>query len=260
MYSAIDCESSFIRFPTTTLRQLVSDHKEIQSFYDSVYYKDADVGVKVSKHLRRLARRIGIRPGMRVLDVACGTGAWLMSVSECGGIPSGIDLSEKAIAICRKNMPDGDFHSGPAESLPFTDDRFDIVTCLGSLEHFLDPVEALREMARVASTDAIFIILVPNSGFLTRRLGLYRGTHQTAAKEEVRSLHEWERLFLSAGLEFTKRWKDLHVLSWSWIVSRGWRRAPVRALQGLALFFWPLAWQYQVYHSLRKRTVLPVRS
>ena len=156
-------------------------------------------------------------------------------------------------------MPDGEFHSGPAESLPFPDGRFDIVTCLGSLEHFLEPVEALREMVRVATRDAVFIILVPNSGFLTRRLGLYRGTYQTAAKEEVRSLREWDRLFQSAGLQLTDRWKDLHVLSWSWIVSLGWSRVPIRALQGMALLFWPLDWQYQVYHALRIRTGYPVR-
>ena len=238
----------------------MSDHKEIQSFYDTVYYKDADSGVQVPEHLRRLARKIGVQPGAHVLDVACGTGAWLMTVSECGGIPSGIDLSEKAVGICRKNMPGGEFHCGPAESLPFADNRFDIVTCLGSLEHFLDPVKALREMVRVATRDAVLVILVPNSGFLTRRLGLYRGTYQTAAKEEVRSLHEWDRLFQSAGLELTGRWKDLHVLSWSWIASRGWWQMPIRTLQGMALLFWPLEWQYQVYHSLRIRTDHPAQS
>jgi ubiquinone/menaquinone biosynthesis C-methylase UbiE len=231
----------------------MSDHREIQLFYDTVYYKDAGIDIAVSRHLRRMAKKF-IRPEQQVLDVACGTGSWLMAVGHEGGIPSGIDLSPKAIDICKQKMPNGEFHSGPAESLPFKNNIFDVITCLGSLEHFLDPVSAIKEMVRVSREGALFIILVPNSGFLTRRLGLYKGTHQVTAREDVRSLEEWNEIFESGGLETINRWKDLHVLSWSWISSRGWSRIPIRALQGLALFFWPLSWQYQVYHSLRIRT------
>jgi SAM-dependent methyltransferase len=229
----------------------MNEHDEIRSFYDTVYYRDAGNRVVVSGHLRRLAKRY-VHPGDQVLDIACGTGNWLMAACECGAIPAGIDLSPRAIEICRHNMPRGEFVSGPAESLPFTDNSYNLVTCLGSLEHFLDPVAAVREMVRVAKDDAMFIILVPNSGFLTRRLGLYSGTHQTAAREEVRSLDEWQEIFAAGGLQIVQRWKDLHVLSWSWISHDGWIKTPVRALQAVALAAWPLSWQYQVYHLLKK--------
>ena len=227
----------------------MSDPREIQAFYDKVYYKDARTDNAVPRHLRRMATRF-IKPGQQVLDVACGTGNWLMAVRDAGGLPSGIDLSPRAIDICKQQMPEGEFHSGPAESLPFRTNAFDVITCLGSLEHFLDPVSAVKEMVRVSRKGALFIILVPNSGFLTRRLGLYGGTHQVAAREDVRSLEEWNEIFESGGLKTTRRWKDLHVLSREWIGSRGWRYTPIRALQALALIFWPLSWQYQVYHSL----------
>ncbi|MGB5261658.1 MAG: class I SAM-dependent methyltransferase [Gammaproteobacteria bacterium] len=231
----------------------MSEHDEIRSFYDTVYYRDAGTRVSASGHLRRMASKY-VHPGDQVLDIACGTGNWLMAACERGAIPAGIDLSPKAIDICKHNMPDGEFVSGPAESLPFADNSYDVVTCLGSLEHFLDPVAAVCEMVRVAKNDAAFIILVPNSGFLTRRLGLYRGTYQTAAKEEVRSLDEWQQIFAAGGLRTLRRWKDLHVLSWPWIMNAGWLRAPVRALQAVALASWPLSWQYQVYHLLEKET------
>ena len=227
----------------------MSDHDEIQSFYDEVYYKNASEHVAPSRHLRNLAEKY-VQPGNRVLDVACGTGNWLMATRERGAIPSGIDLSAKAINICRANMPEGEFRTGPAETLPFPDKSFDIITCLGSLEHFLDPVSAVQEMVRVSRDDALFIILVPNSGFITRRLGLYKGTYQTAAKEEVRTLDAWNRIFESGGLVVRKRWKDLHVVSWAWINSAGWLQTPLRALQALSLPFWPVSWQYQVYHLL----------
>jgi ubiquinone/menaquinone biosynthesis C-methylase UbiE len=228
------------------------DHEEIKSFYDSVYYKDASVEISPSKHLHRLAGRF-VSPGQNVLDVACGTGDWLLAAMARGGHPNGIDLSAKAIDICQRNMPDGEFHAGAAETLPFDDDQFDLVTCLGSLEHFLDPVAAVTEMVRVSRDTAQFIILVPNSDFLTRRLGLYKGTYQTAAKEDVRTLNEWDDIFQAGGLQTKNRWKDLHMASWSWIALEGWKNVPLRALQVLALAVWPLRWQYQVYHLLTRK-------
>ena len=151
-------------------------------------YKSVEPKRTASRHLRRLARRIGVRKNQQVLDVACGTGEWLLACKELGAFTNGVDLSERAISACKTSLGEGEYFSMPAEVLPFEDARFDVVTCLGSLEHFIDPVKALKEMVRVAKTDAIFLLLVPNADFLTRRLGLFGGTYQTDAKEEVRPL------------------------------------------------------------------------
>ncbi|RPJ07444.1 MAG: methyltransferase domain-containing protein, partial [Deltaproteobacteria bacterium] len=134
------------------------------------------------------------------------------------------------------------------EALPFEDQMFDVVSCLGALEHFVDAPAALKEMVRVAKTDAKILLLVPNADFLTQKVGLYSGTRQVEAKEEVLSLKAWAALFKDSGLEIRDRWRDLHVLSWRWISSRGPLFMPLRAAQALALAVWPLAWQYQVYH------------
>lgn len=221
--------------------------EEIRSFYDSVYYRSEKPDVTVSHHLRRLAKKIGVQKDQQVLDVACGAGNWLLACKELDASTSGVDLSEKAIAVCNSILSEGEFYSTPAESLPFQDNRFDVVTCLGSLEHFVDPGKALNEMVRVAKNNATFVLLVPNADFLTRRIGLFSGTSQVDAKEHVRTLGEWNSLFNDSGLTVNDMWKDLHVLSWSWISSGRWYSIPVRAAQALALTVWPLKWQYQVY-------------
>ncbi len=229
------------------------DHTDIKQYYDDVYYRGSVIHAATSRHLRWLASRVGIQPNQRVLDVGCGTGQWLLAAQACGARPAGVDLSDTAIEVCRAVMPNGEFYACPAEALPFPDKQFDAVSCLGSLEHFLDPQSALNEMVRVAQDDAVFLLLVPNAGFLTRRLGLYRGTTQTVAHEDVRTLQEWQQLFELSGLQVVQRWKDLHVLSWKWITARPWFRIPLRATQAIVLAFWPLGWQYQVYHLCRKR-------
>jgi SAM-dependent methyltransferase len=220
----------------------------LRDFYDRVYYADASATGKIPAHYRRLAKKLQPWKNQRLLDVACGTGQWLGAAAALGAVPAGIDISQKALDLCRETVPPAELHCGAAEQLPFGDRQFDVVSCLGALEHFVDPQAALREMVRVAKPDAVFILLVPNAGFLPLRLGLYSGTQQADIREEVRSLFEWGELFDRAGLRVRYRWRDLHVISPSWIFRGPWYAWPVRAAQAYALPIWPLDWQYQVYH------------
>lgn len=224
------------------------DHKTVREYYDRVYYKDAGVERTTSNHYRRLARRFTPWQGRRLLDVACGTGGWLQAATALGACPTGVDISPVALEACRRSLPHAELHCGPAEQLPFSDREFDFISCLGALEHFLNPEAALLEMIRVAKPNAGFLLLVPNAGFLLRRVGLYSGTEQVGVHEEVRSLRGWQELFESLGLRVRLRWRDLHVLSPSWIMQGSWHLRPVRLAQALALPCWPLSWQYQVYH------------
>lgn len=220
----------------------------IQDYYDNVYYRGTAVSRAIPAHYRRLARRFQPWRGKKLLDVGCGVGLWLRAAAELGAIPAGVDISPVALDVCKESLPTAELLCAPAERLPFANARFDFISCLGALEHFLEPETALREMMRVAKPDAVFLLLVPNAGFLTRRLGLFAGTRQVEVREEVRSLKEWQRLFESVGLRIDKRWKDLHVVSWSWIMRGPKHLWPMRAAQALALSVWPLSWQYQVYH------------
>ena len=224
------------------------DDQTIRNFYDNIYYQHVDSDPKPSGHLVRLAKHLGIGTGAKVLDVGCGTGAWLRVMSSFGAMPHGIDISATAVAACRAAVPMADLHCAPAEPLPWPDGVFDFVTCLGSLEHFRDPLAALRDMVRVAKPDARVLLLVPNADFLTRKLGCYGGTNQAQVRELVLSMEEWETLFGQAGLQVSKRWRDLHVLSWYWITKGRWYRRPLRLAQAVSLCFWPLRWQYQIYH------------
>ncbi|MEA3375494.1 MAG: class I SAM-dependent methyltransferase [Chloroflexota bacterium] len=232
----------------------VPDHSDLKRFYDTVYHRDAMTKPTSSGHLRRLASRLTSGRGQRILDVACGAGEWLLTVEQFGAIPFGIDISRRAICACRERGPSGHFAVAAAENLPFRQEEFDLVTCLGSLEHFLSPESALDEMLRVGSDDATYLFLVPNSGFLTSRLGLWHGTEQAGVREETRALSEWRELFEAAGLRIESRWRDLHVLSWGWITADSWIRLPLRALQAVALILWPPGWQYQLYYLCRKNT------
>jgi ubiquinone/menaquinone biosynthesis C-methylase UbiE len=230
------------------------DRENVKRFYDDVYHRHDSQSPRISGHLRRLARRLGPWREQKVLDVACGQGEWLRCLSALGAVTAGVDISSVALQVCRKYLPRAGLYCAAAEQLPLNNQQFDLVSCLGALEHFPDPQGALGEMTRVAKPSALFLLLVPNAGFLPRRLGLYSGTHQAKVWEDVRSMGEWQDLFESAGLRILYRWRDLHVLSAAWVLVGRWHQWPLRAAQALALPVWPLTWQYQIYHLCKLKS------
>jgi SAM-dependent methyltransferase len=105
-------------------------------------------------------RRVRLAPGQRVLDIGCGSGAFLRAAADHGAIASGLDASAELLAIARERVPDADLRQGDMESLPFHDDSFDVVTGFNSFFFAADMVAALREARRVAKPGAAVVIQV----------------------------------------------------------------------------------------------------
>lgn len=233
----------------------LSDRDDARRFYDHTYYDATRTAAALvpTTHLRRLALRTGIAPGQRLLDVACGTGEWLQAVADAGAIPVGLDISWRALHACKARAPGHDLCVGDALELPFPSATFDLVSCLGALEHFAEPMTAIAEMLRVSRPRATFLFLLPNADFLPRALGLFRGTEQAELRETPRSISAWKALLRAGGLETLELWRDLHIVSWRWIAGRRPRgRLPVRLLAAALLLVLPLRWQYQAYFLCRR--------
>lgn len=73
-------------------------------------------------------QQLGVGPGDRLLDVACGAGLALELAGIRGAVCSGIDASPRLIAVARDRNPSGDVRVGDMEALPWDDESFDIVT------------------------------------------------------------------------------------------------------------------------------------
>lgn len=145
-----------------------------------------------------------------LLDLACGGGYFLRAVaSECSGALSltGMDISSKALEIAKKEAPGARFLNGVAEALPFERESFDVITCLGSLEHFLDIPGALHEIKRVAKKNARIFILVPNIFWYKDLLAvLFTGDRKSRnqTQERFASLGEWKDILEGGGLKVLK--------------------------------------------------------
>lgn len=109
---------------------------------------------------RVVADALGLREGMRVLDVGCGAGRFCALASERGARVSGIDGAAAMIGIASATAPGADLCVGPMERLPWPEATFDAVTGFNSLQFADDPVVALREWARVTRPGGAIAICV----------------------------------------------------------------------------------------------------
>ena len=97
-------------------------------------------------------------PGVRVLDVGCGSGRFAQMMVARGCEATGFDASEALLAIARRRTPTAQFHQGDMESLPFPDEHFDVVTGLNSFQYAADPRHALIEAKRVVRRGGQLIV------------------------------------------------------------------------------------------------------
>ncbi len=117
----------------------------------------------ISSWVEIVCREIGKRRP-RILDVGCGTGANLQMLAEFG-VAEGVDVSAEALDFCRARGL-GQVRQGAAESLPYEDAQFDLVTGLDVVEHLDDDVAGLREMFRVLRPGGRVLLFVPAFMFL----------------------------------------------------------------------------------------------
>jgi ubiquinone/menaquinone biosynthesis C-methylase UbiE len=98
-------------------------------------------------------RRAGLRPGMRLLDVAAGSGAVSLSAARLGAKVTSVDISsvmvERLEARARAEGLDLEARVMDGHALDLEDDSFDIVASEFGVMLFPDLPRGLREMARV---------------------------------------------------------------------------------------------------------------
>jgi ubiquinone/menaquinone biosynthesis C-methylase UbiE len=114
-----------------------------------------------------LIHHAAIRPGERVLDVACGTGVVArLAAQQVGatGSVAGLDVNLGMLSVARSATPPElpiEWLEGSAEATKLPDTSFNVVLCQMGLEFMPDKKAALREMWRVLVRGGRLILNVP---------------------------------------------------------------------------------------------------
>jgi ubiquinone/menaquinone biosynthesis C-methylase UbiE len=107
-----------------------------------------------------------LRPGERVLDVACGTGVVtrlaVKRVGESGRV-AGSDVNPAMLEAARSAAQGAsiEWAEASAESMPYADESFDVVLCQMGLQFMANKLAALREMRRVLVPGGRVVLNVP---------------------------------------------------------------------------------------------------
>jgi len=140
--------------------------------------------------VRTLIEEAQLRPGEAVLEVGCGSGVldrWLARRAAGAHRITGVDINpyllQEARALTRQEGLEGaiEFRDGNAESLPFTDNSFDVALSVTVIEE-VDADRMLAEMVRVTkpggrvavvarAIDMPFLMNLPLSADLKAKVG-----------------------------------------------------------------------------------------
>lgn len=174
------------------IKRLRYTEKEAKKWYDNVY-KHGGYRYVDKNYEKEMLSQLGVphNKKMKLLDIACGNGFFLHEAEKMA-TTVGMDLSENAVMNAKNIARNTALFCGSAEDLPFRNNSFDFVTCLGSLEHFVNIDKALSEISRVLAVGGKANIHVPNSVYLVHRLlGI---NSQGQPNERLATENEWKEI------------------------------------------------------------------
>ena len=105
---------------------------------------------------RTAVAALGLEPGARVMDLACGTGDLCRTLRAAGHHPIGVDFSAGMLRAARTDAP---LVRADASRLPFADGSIDAVTCGFALRNFVDLAAVMTECARVLRPQGAIALL-----------------------------------------------------------------------------------------------------
>ena len=122
------------------------DKKEIIAFFDKLASGWDDYNTRNEEVIAEILAKGGLKNGVKVLDVACGTGVLFPDYQKIGADITGIDISENMVKTAREKFPDVKIICGDATDFHF-DEKFDVIMIYNAFPHFDEPEKLIKNLA-----------------------------------------------------------------------------------------------------------------
>ena len=175
-----------------------------QQVVDSSFYRALDRIALQPWMDRRL------RPGMRALELGCGTGRQMMALGDRTAESIGLDISEEMLRVAQRKLEAAGrteqvtLVAADAERPPLADGAFDACLIYGTLHHLPNPEVAIASAARLLRSGGSLFTLDPHKSpmrwmfdLMMRFWKLYEEEAREDPLLEERQLAGW---FTAAGL------------------------------------------------------------
>jgi demethylmenaquinone methyltransferase/2-methoxy-6-polyprenyl-1,4-benzoquinol methylase len=107
---------------------------------------------------RAVTSNIAPKPGMKILDIAAGTGSSSRPLVDKGAVVTALDFSQGMIEQGRKQNKNINFVQGDALKLPFEDNSFEVTTISFGLRNTSNTEIALKEALRVTKDGGRIVV------------------------------------------------------------------------------------------------------
>jgi demethylmenaquinone methyltransferase/2-methoxy-6-polyprenyl-1,4-benzoquinol methylase len=163
------------------------DKQDVIAFFDRLAPQwDADM-IRNDDIIATILNNAGVKPGVDVLDVACGTGVLFPDyLSRDVGSLTAVDISPEMVRIAREKFP-GDKVTvccGDVEELDF-DKQFDCIVVYNAFPHFPEPAQLIQSLSGLLKPGGILTVAHGMS-----RAAIDRHHEGRASKVSVGLMHE----------------------------------------------------------------------
>ncbi|MDD5679699.1 MAG: glycosyltransferase, partial [Candidatus Omnitrophica bacterium] len=176
--SAADCIRAYWEENPEFFDRYYSEKKGIRSFFVNAFLK---------KRESNILSALDVINGDKVLDLGCGSGIFIDTLSRRGAAVTGVDISRKMLSLADAKLKAAGIKGyslilSEASSVPVEDQHYDSVICTGLLDYVYDTKKVLREIHRVLKDSGTAVITIPSKatpffmlrseqgGYLRRRL------------------------------------------------------------------------------------------
>ncbi|MEI6660131.1 MAG: class I SAM-dependent methyltransferase [bacterium] len=137
---------------------------KVASWYDEVLKDDDSYQAQVV--VPNLVRVLGLKPGEKVYDLACGQGYFANIFMKNGAKVVGSDLSKNLIETAKASVKGVDFYVSPAHKAPFLKDKsIDTIVIVLAIQNIENVNEVLAECSRILRSGGRVVLVLNHPAF-----------------------------------------------------------------------------------------------